>query len=77
VGGDGVVVQGVRQINGEFAFVALRAQAEIDAEDRAFRRGAGEDVGDLLGQANEVFAVGDGCGGRLFPVAIDEQQVDV
>src|SRR5579863_4283772 len=77
VGGDGIVAQGVRKIDGQLAFVPLRAQPEVNAEHRAFRGGARKDPGYMLGQADKIFTVGQGSGSWLRAISIEEKQVNV
>ena len=67
----------MRQADGQFAFPALRTQAQIDAKDRTFRGQTGQNFRDLLRQANEIFAVRDGRSGGRFSVSVDEHQIDV
>ena len=73
----GVVVEGLGEANGQFAFPALRTQAQIDAKDRTFGGQAGQNFRDLLRQANEIFAVRHGRSRGRFSVSIDEHEVDV
>ena len=77
VGHVGVVMDGVGQRDRRLAFVALGTQAQIDAEDRPFASVAREQFGGLLGQPDEVFAVGNLRSWRFHATVVEIQQVDV
>src|SRR5262245_5582503 len=59
----GVIMKGLAQANRRFAFVTLRPQTQINAEQSAFGCRAGKDLGDELGLANEIFTQRDWTGG--------------
>src|SRR5579862_434044 len=69
VGNGSVIVQSLGEGDREFPFVALRAKTQVDAENGAFGRHARKDFGDLLGQADAVFAIRNGGVGRVGAVA--------
>src|SRR3954471_7950949 len=60
-----VIVQRGSQCDRWLAFVALRTQTQINAEDGPLPRDPRENLGNSLRKANEVFAVGDGILRRL------------
>src|SRR6266567_8521890 len=77
VGGFCVIAQGVGKADSQLSLIALWPQAQVDAEDRTFRSGAGKNLGHLLCQTNKVFAIRNWGNRRLLAIAEDVQQIDI
>ena len=77
VGSLGVISQRIGDTDRELAFVALRPQAEINAEHCAFSGRPREDFGDLLRQSDKIFAIRNRRGGCLLAVAIQVEQINI
>src|SRR5215469_9877398 len=72
-----IVVQRMGEADGQLSLIALWTQAQVDAEDRTFRGGTGQNLGHRLRQPYKVFAIRDGSAGGLATVAIEKQQIDI
>src|SRR5437763_12793744 len=65
-----VVAQCVRQADRQLTFVPLRTQTKINSKDGSFGCGTGENLGEMLGETNEIFSIRNLCGRRFATVSI-------
>src|SRR5437868_1036789 len=63
-----VVLLSAREANCQFSFVALRTQAQIDAEYRSFPRGPRQYFANKLCQADKIFPIGNLRVSRFFAI---------
>ena len=77
VGSFGIIPQRVGKADREFALVALRPQAKVYSEYRAFGRMPGEDFRNLLRQTDKIFTIGYRRRGRLGTIAIEIEEVNI
>ena len=75
-----IILERRRQAGGEIAFAALRAQAQVHAEEGTFRSHLGDQLEHSLREPREVFGVGGGplrAAGGFTVAAVQKHQVDV